>query len=54
MKNMTLPAASEQAKSLVFKLTASYGVRNAALVSKLLARILRKQLADQKNMKKSQ
>lgn len=53
MKNMTLPAASLQADKLMFKLTASYGVRNAALVSKLLARILREQLADQKNMNKS-
>lgn len=53
MKNISLLVASEQAKRLAFRLTANFGVRNAALVSKLLARILREQLADQKNMEKS-
>ena len=52
MKNMRLPEASLEAKKLAFKLTAGYGVRNAALVSKLLAKTLKIQHENQKKSDK--
>lgn len=51
MKNLSLIQAEEKAKALVYKLTCCEGVRNAALIIKLAAKRLKKELGNQKNKK---
>lgn len=48
MKNLPLVQAEEKAKALAYKLICCEGVRNAALVAKLLAKRLKKELENQK------
>ena len=50
MKNLSLVDAEAEAKKLSYKLTCCVGLRNAALISKLLAKRLKKELANQKTL----
>jgi hypothetical protein len=51
MKNLSLAEAGEKAKSLAYKMTCCEGLRNSALIAKLLAKRLKKELENQKNQK---
>lgn len=48
MKNLSLVQAEELAKKMSYRLTCCEGVRNAALIAKLMAKRLKKQLENQK------
>jgi len=48
VKNLSLAQAEKQAKALAYKLTCGEGLRNAALIAKLAARRLKKDLEKRK------
>ncbi len=50
MTNLSLVQAEEEAKKLAYKLTCCTGLRNGALIAKLTAKRLKKDLERQKKL----